>query len=417
MTFSHRIFVAIAIVAALAGGVRLGYWWARSHPASALAIAPASGSEGRPVLYWYDPMVPDQHFPKPGKSPFMDMMLVPKYADDNAGSGVQISPELRQSLGIRTVVAKPGLLEASFRVPGTIAWNLREEALVSARVDAVVDRLHVRAPFERVREGQPLAILIAPAWSTAIAEARAAGQGNSASTRALGAAATARLRALGVPPGARVLGGGRVQLTAPIAGVVSEIGVREGESVSANRVLFRINGDDKVWVEAAIPQADVAGIGVGTPAIATVDAFPGETFGGEVETLLPQVDSGSRTQRARIVLDNRAGRLAPGMFAQVALQAGAGTPYPLVPTDALIDGGAQTRLIVQDPDGSFRAIAVRPGRSGDGMTQILSGLAGGERVVASGQFLIDSEASLSGALERLNAGAADEPAHPQGHAP
>lgn len=414
MTRSHKAFVAAAVAIALAGGVGLGVWWARSRPPPP-AMSAATTTDGRSVLYWYDPMQPDQHFDKPGKSPFMDMMLVPKYADERTGSSVQISPALQQNLGIRTVVAKPGLLEASLRVPGTIAWNLREEDVVSARVDAVVDRLYVRAPFERVRAGQPLAVLIAPAWSTAIAEARAAGQGSSASTRALGAAAAARLRALGVPPSARVLGGGRVQLTAPIAGVVSEIGVREGESVSADSVLFRINGDDKVWVEAAIPQAGVAGIGAGTPAIATVDAHPDETFLGEVETLLPQVDSGSRTQRARIVLDNRAGQLAPGMFAQVALQASAGTPYPLVPTDALIDTGAQARLIVQDPDGSFRAIAVKSGRSGDGMTQILSGLKGGERVVASGQFLIDSEASLSGALERLNAGAA--PAHAQGHAP
>jgi Cu(I)/Ag(I) efflux system membrane fusion protein len=335
----------------------------------------------------------------------MDMMLVPKYADDSVGAGIRISPALRQSLGVRTVVARPGLLEAGLRVPGTIAWNLREERIVSARVDAVVERLYVRAPFERVSAGQPLAILVAPQWSTAIAEARAVGQGESASSRALGTAATERLRALGVPPGARALGGGRIQLTSPVTGVVSEIGVREGQSAPMGTLLFRLNGTDRIWLDAAVPQAGAAGIGAGTPAIARVDAFPGQTFRGEVEALLPQIDSGSRTQRARIVLDNPAGTLAPGMFAQVTLQPVATAEHPLVPSNALIGSGAQARVIVQDADGTFRPVAVQAGRSSGDQTEILSGLHGGERVVASGQFLIDSEASLSGALERLNNGA------------
>jgi Cu(I)/Ag(I) efflux system membrane fusion protein len=416
MNHSHRPLVASAVLVALMAGTGVGYWWARSHPVDH-AVAPATAStEGRPVLYWYDPMQPDQHFDKPGKSPFMDMMLAPKYAADSTAGGVRIASGVRQSLGIRTVVARPGLIDAALRVPGTIAWDLREERVVSARVDAVVDRLYVRTPFEHVRAGQPLALLIAPEWSMAIAEARAAGQGGSASARALGTAAAARLRALGIPPGAHALPGGRIELTAPVAGVVSEIGVREGGAAPAGTLLFRINGTDRVWLEAAIPQSGGAGVGVGTSAIATVDAFPGETFRGKVEALLPQVDSGSRTQRARIVLGNRAGQLAPGMFAQIALRPGANHAYPLVPTDALIDDGVQARVIVQDEDGSFRPIAVQAGRSGGGMTQILSGLAGGEHVVASGQFLIDSEASLSGALERLNAGAVG-PAHAQEHVP
>lgn len=411
-----RGWAIAAITVALFAAVASGYWWGRSRaePPFSTSANPPQGE--RVVLYWYDPMVPDQHFDKPGKSPFMDMMLVPKYADGDASGGIRVDPGLRQSLGVRTVVAEPGLLEAGIRVPGTIAWNLREEHVVSARVDAVVDRLYVRAPFERVHAGEPLATLIAPEWSTAIAEARAVGQGASASARDLRGAAAARLRALGLPTGARVLGNARVMLTAPAAGIVSEIGARQGEAAPAGTLLFRLNGDDRVWLEAAIPQAGLAGIGVGTPAVATVDAFPGETFGGEVEALLPKVDRDSRTQEARIVLDNPAGLLAPGMFAQVTLQPIAAKAYPLVPTNALIGSGDEARVIVQADDGGFTPVAVHAGRSSGGMTEILSGLVGGERVVASGQFLIDSEASLSGALERLDAGATDD-SHRQGHSP
>ena len=401
-----RGWAIAAITVALFAAVASGYWWGRSHPEPPPSTV-ATGSQGeRAVLYWYDPMVPDEHFDKPGKSPFMDMMLVPKYADGDTGSGISIDPDLRRSLGVRTVLAEPGLLEAGVRVPGTIAWNLREEHVVSARVDAVVAHLYVRAPFERVRAGQPLATLIAPEWSTAIAEARAVGQGTSGAARDLHAAATARLRALGLPAGTRVLGDGRVMLTAPATGVVSEIGARQGEAARAGTLLFRLNGDDRVWLEAAIPQAGLAGIGAGTPVVAMVDAFPGETFGGEVEALLPKVDRDSRTQEARIVLDNPAGLLAPGMFAQVTLQPIAAKAYPLVPTNALIGSGDEARVIVQAGDGSFNPVPVQVGRSSGGMTQILSGLEGDERVVASGQFLIDSEASLSGALQRL--GAEDE---------
>ena len=280
---------------------------------------------------------------------------------------------------------------------------------MSARVDAVIERLLVRAPFEPVKAGQPLASIIAPSWNTAIAEAWALGGARSSAARALQPAARERLRALGLPPGSAVEQGGRITLVSPVTGVVSEIGVREGQSAPMGTQLFRINGTRTVWLEAAIPQMNIAGIDTGTPVTATVDAHPGDVFRGRIDALLPQVDPTSRTQRARIVLDNPDGRLAPGMFAQVALQPVAGGEHPLVPTDALVGVGDQTRVIVLATDGAFRPVRVQAGRSGDGMTEILAGLNGGERVVASGQFLIDSEANLSGALERLDAGTTDAP--------
>jgi Cu(I)/Ag(I) efflux system membrane fusion protein len=376
---------------------------------SAPTSAGASSSE-RKVLYWYDPMVPDQHFDKPGKSPSMGMEMVPKYADEVSAGGVAIAPGVRQNLGIRTIEVKRGRLENTIRVPGTIGWDLRQERIVSARVDAVVERLLVRTPFEPVKAGQPLASIIAPSWNTAIAEARALGEARSSAARALQPAARERLRALGLPPGSGVERGGRITLVSPVTGVVSEIGVREGQSAPMGTQLFRINGTRTVWLEAAIPQMDIAGIDTGTPVTATVDAHPGDVFHGRIEALLPQVDPTSRTQRARIVLDNPDARLAPGMFAQVALLPVAGEEHPLVPTDALVGVGGQTRVIVLGADGAFRPVRVQAGRSSDGVTEILAGLNGGERVVASGQFLIDSEANLSGALERLDAGTTDAPA-------
>ncbi|MEQ7780297.1 efflux RND transporter periplasmic adaptor subunit [Xanthomonas hortorum] len=404
-SMTRMAFIASA-VALLAIGLAGGYWWAQRHAAGSMEMPPPtpSASPDRKALYWYDPMVPDQHFDKPGKSPFMDMQLVPKYADDAAASGVGIDSGTQQSVGIRTAVVETGRLTTEIRVPATLTWDLRQESVVSTRVDAIILRLNVKAPYEPVRRGQPLASLLAPDWSSALAESQALRQAQSASARELQSAAQQRLRVLGAPSG---MGrDGSVTLSAPSDGVVSEILVREGQTVMAGMPLFRINGTVTLWLEAAIPQAGIGGVGPGTKVEATVSAVPGQTFAGEVETLLPQIDPTSRTQRARIVLRNPDGVLVPGMFAELSLQPEAGAAVPLVPNEALIATGTDSRVIVVGDDGRFQPVRVRSGRSSGGRTEILAGLKGGERVVTSGQFLIDSEASLSGALQRLEAPAA-----------
>ena len=400
-----RTALAIGAGVLIVVGAGLGYWW--GHSRSASVASPSGAGAQRTVLYWYDPMVPDQHFAKPGKSPFMDMPLVPRYADEAAAGAIAISPAVQQNLGIRTVVVARRRLEAGVRVPGTITWDLRNERVVSARVDAVVQHLFVRSPYEPVRAGQALASVLAPEWSSALAEARALRRSQGQEGRELAKAAAERLRVLGLPTNASSRGAA-VVLTSPLAGVVSEIGAREGQAVSAGTLLFRINGIETVWVEAALPQAD-AGIRPGTPVEARVTAQPGRTFNGRVEAVLPQLDAASRTVRARIVLDNRDQMLMPGMYAEIALSPGEAEELPQVPVDAVIGSGGDARVIVKDRDGRFRPVAVKAGRSGGGFTEILGGLRGGEEVVASGQFLIDSEASLTGALERFNAQAGAAP--------
>jgi Cu(I)/Ag(I) efflux system membrane fusion protein len=255
--------------------------------------------------------------------------------------------------------------------------------------------------------------LRAPGWVSALAEAEALDDAESPSAQALRPAARERLRVLGIEQGADR--DGNVIASAPDDGVVTEVLVREGQTVTAGVPLFRINGTGTLWLEAAIPQALAGALAPGSAVEANLEAFPGERFHGSVETLLPQVEGSSRTQRARIVLHNADGRLAPGMLAEVVLQAEAGSPVPLVPTEALILTGDDSRVIVADEDDAFRPVRVRVGRSGGGRTEILSGLAGDERIVVSGQFLIDSEASLAGALERLGATGDVRPDGAHGH--
>ena len=398
----NRVSIAVSALVLLAIGGGSGYWWAQRGTGAQMDMSQPTAPQERNALYWYDPMMPDQHFDKPGKSPFMDMQLVPKYVDDASAAGVRIDPGVQQNVGIRTAVVIAGRLTSRVQVPAILTWDLRQESIVSARVDGIVSRLHVKAPFEPVRRGDVLAIVLAPEWGSAIAEAHALRQASSASAKELQSAANQRLRMLGLS-GTRVGRDGSVALLSPNDGVASEVLVREGQAVMAGMPLFRVNGTATLWLEAAIPQGGLGGIGPGTKVEATVSAVPGRTFEGQVETLLPQIDPVSRTQRARIVLRNENGLLVPGMFAELVFQFEAGNDVPLVPTDAIVATGSDTRVIVARSEGGFEPVRVQMGRSSGGRTEILSGLKGGERVVVSGQFLIDSEASLSGALDRLDA--------------
>lgn len=400
MNRMHRGAMVASAVGLLLLGLGSGYWWAERPDGSVNAAIGSSAPQEQRALYWYDPMLPEQHFPKPGKSP-MGMDMVPRYADGGSTTAIRIDPGVQQNVGIRTAIVEAGSLSSEIRVPATLAWDLRQESVVSARVDGIVSRLNIKAPYDPVHRGQPLATVLAPMWSSAIAESAALSHATSADARSLQAASRQRLHVLGLS-GSSAGGHGSVVLRSPSDGVVSEVLVREGQTTMAGTPMFRINGTRTLWLEADIPQAGTAGIRPGTKVTATVSAVPGKTFDGEVETLLPQIEAATRTQRARIVLHNAEGLLSPGMFAELLLRPEGGDIAPLIPSEALIATGSDSRVIVVGADGRFKPVRVQTGRSSGGRIEILSGLKGGERVVTSGQFLIDSEASLSGALERLN---------------
>jgi len=395
----------VALAAAVAGG----YFWGRHENTAASRSASASNSAVHEVLYWYDPMHPDKHFARPGPSPFMpSMRLVPRYGGAGANeTGVRVSARVEQNLGVRTALVQRGVLRRKLRVPGVLAWDRRHSVAVSARVDGVITRLFVRARFDRVRAGQPLAEILAPEWSSAAAEYRALADARSSEVRTLRAAARQRLVALGMSADQiRSLGSdpdGGILLRAPTSGVVSALEVREGERVSAGATLMRIDDLARLWLDAAIPQSEVAGIGPGTAVMIEVSALPGQVFAGRTESLLPEVDARTRTETARIVVNNPDGRLAPGMFASVRFATASAMSHPLVPDEALISTGTGNRVILDLGGGRFEPRTVRTGASAGGYTEVLAGLDGGERVVTSGEFLIDSEADLGDALQRLTA--------------
>ncbi|GAB3378416.1 efflux RND transporter periplasmic adaptor subunit [Azotobacter armeniacus] len=366
-----------------------------------LQAAEADG--GREVLYWYDPMYPQQHFDKPGKSPFMDMDLVPRYADDGGeGAALRIDPSVVQNLGMRVATVRRERFGEDLEAVGTLTFDARDVALVQARSGGFVERVYDRAPEDLVEKGAPLADLLVPEWAAAQEEFLALrGLGEPA----LLAAARQRLRLAGIPGEliARLERTGKAQrlwtIVSPIAGVLQTLEVREGMTLAAGAPLARINGLGNVWLEVAVPEAQVAGLAAGQRVEARLPAFPGEVLEGRVAALLPQANLDSRTVRVRVELPNPEGRLHPGMTAETTLKRAAGTAL-VVPSEAVLRSGRRTLVMLAEEEGRYRPVEVRSGRESADRTEVLEGLEEGQRVVASGQFLLDSEASLRGLLAR-----------------
>ena len=425
-TATLAAMLGIALAAALAG-----YWLGTRSPdvegpATVPAAAPATApvltdASGRRVLYWHDPMVPGQRFDKPGKSPFMDMQLVPVYADAAADSGaVGVSPRLAQSLGVRVVEAKAGTLDTGIRATGAVAVDERTLTGVQSRVQGFVERLHVRATYDPVRAGQPVAELFVPEWVAAQEELLALRASRQPGSATLVDAARQRLRLLGMPDGEveRVeregRSAGRVTVTAPIGGIVWEIGARDGMAVMPGTNLVRIASLASVWVIAEIPEAQAGLVAAGARVEVRTATAPERVLAGTVQTLLPEVNAATRTVRARIELANPGGALKPGMFVTVAFR-GRSVPGVLVPSEAVIRTGTRDVVIVAGGEGRYTPVEVKVGRESGDLTEIVGGLDAGTQVVASGQFLIDSEASLRGVLARMNTAA--EPSAPGVSAP
>lgn len=404
----------IKLLAALVAGLALGggaAWFAARQQTPAAdagkgpqAPAPAAKPDGK-VLYWYDPMVPDQHFDKPGKSPFMDMDLVPKYAGGAAEGGVSIDPRVVQNLGIRTAPAEKGRLWRRIDTVGYVRADDNRVQVLQARANGWIEALRVRALNDPVKRGELIAEVYSPDLYVAQEEFLLALK--HPEETAWIDAARQKMALLGLSRNqiAALEAGGkpqrRVNYYAPAGGIVSRIAASEGGAVSAGMPILEITDLSRVWVTAELMEEQAAWITLGKSVEISVDSLPGETFEGKVDYLYPTVTASTRTHPVRIVLANPGLRLKPGMFAKVTLYGGKGDEAVLVPSEAVITTGKRSLVLVAQDGGHFTPVAVQAGMESNGQTAILKGLQGGEQVVTSGQFLIESEASLKGALEKL----------------
>ncbi|MEO6031849.1 MAG: efflux RND transporter periplasmic adaptor subunit, partial [Burkholderiaceae bacterium] len=292
---------------------------------------------------------------------------------------------------------------------GSIAYNERDQAIVQARATGYVERLLVRATLDRVARGQALAELYVPDWVASQEEFLSLRNMQGHDLAGLVDGARQRMRQAGMSDAQirLVETSGtvhpRITLTAPIGGVVVELNAREGMTVMPGATLFRINGLATVWANAAVPEAQAGLMRVGTRVEVRSAAIAGTVFKGRVQAILPQVDTATRTLNARVELANASPhhpQLVPGMFVSIELSTPAQSGLT-VPTEAIIQTGRRSVVMLAEGDGRFRPVEVGIGTESNGRTEIRSGLRAGQKVVASGQFLIDSEASLRASATRL----------------
>lgn len=409
-----QVMIAAGIAIAAASGTA-GYMLANGDesPAGEVVDGVVQDGSGKSVLYWYDPMLPMERYPGPGKSS-MNMELIPKYADDAGSGGVRVSPAMRQSLGIRLGEVQVRDFSPTVAAVGRIEIDERRIVEVQTYTPGFVEQLAVRAVGEPVSAGSRVATVYAPDLLTAQAEyAALLKMPDGVAPASLRQAARQRLRLLGLPSGAiqRLERGGSPQRTyavsAPTGGIVTAINARPGARVESGQSIVTIANLSQVWAVAEVPEAALGEVKVGQPVEVTFPAYPGEGREGRVDYIYPTLDAEARTARVRVTLANPGLRLKAGMFANMTIQ-GTGGMARVVPSEAVIDTGRRTVVITQR-NGAFVPVDVKIGRETGGTTEIVSGLERGDKVVLSGQFLIDSEASLSGVVSRLSAqGAAQQ---------
>lgn len=403
------------IAMGVAAGWGLAQWRASSTHAVDSAAPHAAAAAERKVLYWYDPMSPTQKFDKPGKSPFMDMDLVPKYADEDAqgSTGISISAQTVQALGLRTAVVVQRAIGSDVDVVGNVLLNDRDVSIVQVRSAGFVERVYARAPGDVIGAGAPLADLLLPEWVAAQREFLAV---RALKDESLTTAARQRLLLLGMPQAlvAQVERTGEPRgiytVSAPQGGLVAELMVRQGMTVSAGASLARVNGLATVWIEAAVPEAQSGPLQLGQEAQVRLAAFPGEVLRARIVSILPQANSDTRTVRVRLELANPGQRLKAGMSGQITLQ-GREQPALLVPSEAVIRTGKRALAYVVDGPGKFHPVEVQLGAEIGDQLVVRGGLEAGQQVVASAQFLIDSEASLRGLLPAAPGATQEHGAH------
>lgn len=363
---------------------------------------------GKTVLYWYDPMRPDQHFDKPGKSPFMDMQLVPKYADESGmeESGgkpvVSVSAENIQKMGVRTEKVAKSTVGGGLRATGIVMENERTRWDLFSQVEGRVDELRYSAPGDKVKKGELFYTLYSP-------ELLALQNDYLASVKAgykdLAASARKRMKLLGVDDKAldTIAKTGKaydsVPFYIPTDGILNRLEIRKGHYLMVNAEIGHIQDLSTVWVEAAIPEKDLSLIKEGDKAQVAVGSTT--ELEATVDYIYPTIMPETRTGKARLVVKNHDDLLKPAGYATVNFATGAGETLT-VPSSAILRDSSGEHVIVAMGSGKFQARDVKTGLASEGRTEIRSGLSGDEEVVVNGQFLIDSESSLRESLQKLS---------------
>jgi len=362
-------------------------------------------ADAREILYWVAPMDPNYRRAKPGKSP-MGMELIPVYAEakDGGGGGIRIAPEVVENLGVRTTVAERTRLWRGIDTVGYVDYDESRLSHIHLRTEGWIENLVVQSEGERVTKGQRLFDLYSPELVNAQEEFL---QALKLDNQGMVQASKERLDALGISAGQigalqksrRVQQ--RIAIYAPQDGVVSTLPVREGMFVKPADRVMSLADLSSVWLLAEIFERQADWVKVGQPADVILPYQPGTQFEGRVEYIYPGLDPRTRTLKARLRFPNPDEILKPNMYANVKIYGGPLEDIVVIPLEALIRTGREERVVIDLGEGRFASRKVQAGIESGDRVEIIKGIEPGDRVVTSGQFLIDSEANLKASLQRM----------------
>jgi Cu(I)/Ag(I) efflux system membrane fusion protein len=421
---TQTLRLLLVLIIGVAGGLAIGLRYAGTTQ-QASVDATVEGRDNGEVLYYRNPMDPSVTSPVPAKDS-MGMDYIPVYGESAAGDdGIRIDPRVVQNLGVRTAEVESVAFARAFNTVGTVVVDERGRSAFNPKVSGWIERLHVNAVGDAVEKGAVIAEIYSPVLLAAQEEYRVAlaarerlgaarDPGVHHDAGALIAAARERLTLLDLSEAdiAALERGAKphrtVALRAPFAGIVMDLDVREGAAVEPGMRLFTLADLSRVWVNVDVYADQLAWVKQGDPVDMTIAQLPGSGWHGHVDYLYPTLDTDTRTVTARLVFDNPDGVLRPGMFANAAFEAEFREQVLAVPKEAVIRTGTHDAVMLALGDGRFKPVAVKLGAENNGYVEILSGLSAGQRIVLSGQFLLDAEAGFQGAGLRMEGGDAEQ---------
>lgn len=409
----------LSMVVALAIGVTTGYWLA-SRGDGDTPVATQVPAERKPLFY-RNPMNPEITSPVPAKDS-MGMDYIPVFADDGAGDApagtVRIDPVTSQSIGVRTAVVERRSIGRTINTVGRIDYDEENLYRLHPKTEGWVEALRVETTGAEIRRGDILMSLYSPQLVSTQQEYLLALknldtlQASEFPDVARGAqelleTSLERLRFFDVPEHQieelRESGEVKKQLHihAPAGGIVTHVGVRDGQFITPKDELYTIADLSRVWVYVDVYEDELPWVKIGDRAEMKVMSVPGETFTGELTYIYPYAESKTRTVKARLEFDNPGLRLKPETFANIGIEASAREDVVAVPSEAIVRSGLQEKVFVVREPGKFEPRDVVVGVSSEGFTEVREGLATGEKVVVSAQFLIDSESKLREATAKM----------------
>jgi Cu(I)/Ag(I) efflux system membrane fusion protein len=348
------------------------------------------------------------------------MDYIPVYEGDETDDGsVKLSPGKIQRTGVKSEPAARRAIRTSVRAPGTIQLDERRISVISMRAETWVQKVFDITTGTRVKKGQPLMEIYSPAISSAAAEyVSTIGSRVTAGEGVYGRGSRQRIMNLDVPE--PVISEMEKNHTVPIAiqwsaprdGIVLERNAIEGMRAQPGDVLFRVADISVVWAMVDVAERDLGSIAVGQTVSVKARSFPGREFAGKIAVVYPQVNRETRTARVRVELSNPDSALLPDMYVDASIATGYPDPVLTVPESAVLDTGSHQAVFVEKGEGRFEPRDVKLGYRGGGYVEVREGVAEGEPVVVSANFLIDAESNLKAALKGYSGGRShDRPPH------